>query len=262
MSNYKATRGAAWNYGGQQWKLSRSKIELYLNCPLCFYLDNKLGTKQPPGYPFTLNVAVDFLLKKEMDIHRVQGTRPEIAEGYGIAAVPFQHADLDIWRANFKGLAYTHPETGFCITGAVDDVWVKPNGDLLVVDYKATSKAGKIERLDEPWHRGYKRQMEIYQWLLRRKGFPVAEEGYFLYANADKSRPAFNARLDFELTLIAHRGEDGWIDDVLTAIKACLESPLRPEAGKTCDVCTYAVQRQVLLDCGILSSSTPEALRL
>ena len=32
------------------------------------------------------------------------------------------------------------------------------------------SKAGKIESLDEEWHDGHKRQIEIYQWLLHQDG--------------------------------------------------------------------------------------------
>lgn len=47
-------------------RLSRSKIDLFINCPGCFYLDRKLGVAEPPGYPFSLNSAVDKLLKKEL----------------------------------------------------------------------------------------------------------------------------------------------------------------------------------------------------
>ena len=50
--------------------LSRSKIDLFLKCPKCFYLDRKLGISQPSGAPFTLNMAVDTLLKKEFDVYR------------------------------------------------------------------------------------------------------------------------------------------------------------------------------------------------
>jgi hypothetical protein len=64
---YNPKRGDNYNYGGKNWKLSRSKIDLFLECPRCFYLDNKLGLKRPPGYPFALNSAVDLLLKKEFD---------------------------------------------------------------------------------------------------------------------------------------------------------------------------------------------------
>jgi len=55
-------------------RISRSKIDSFLSCPKCFYLDRVLGIGQPPGFPFSLNSAVDKLLKKEFDIHRAEHT--------------------------------------------------------------------------------------------------------------------------------------------------------------------------------------------
>ena len=104
MAGYNPNRRADWNYGGKKWRLSRSKIDLFIECSRCFYLDNKLGTKRPPGYPFTLNVAVDTLLKKEFDIHRAKKKAHPLMEQYKIDAVPFQHKELNIWRDNFKGI--------------------------------------------------------------------------------------------------------------------------------------------------------------
>lgn len=46
-------------------RLSRSKIDLFIKCPRCFYLDRRLGVGQPPSFPFSLNSAVDTLLKDE-----------------------------------------------------------------------------------------------------------------------------------------------------------------------------------------------------
>ncbi len=177
---YKPKRNPNWNYGGANWKLSRSKIDLFLECPKCFYIDNKLGTARPPGFPFNLNTAVDVLLKREFDIHRAKRSRHPLMHAYGIDAVPYDHPEIDAWRENFKGVQYRHESTGFLITGAVDDVWVDPKGDLIVVDYKSTSKDEAIEALDQEWHDGYKRQMEVYQWLLRRLGFRVSPTGYFV----------------------------------------------------------------------------------
>jgi len=54
--------------------------------------------------------------------------------------------------------------------------------EVIVVDYKATSKDGEIT-LEDEWKDGYKRQMEIYQWLLRQNGLKVAKTGYFVYCN-------------------------------------------------------------------------------
>lgn len=240
IKKYNPNRGPDWNYGGKNWRLSRSKIELFTECPRCFYLDNKLGTGRPRGPAFTLNVAVDALLKKEFDAHRAQGTPHPLMEQYGVDAVPFAHDAMDIWRENFKGLEYTDEKTGFTISGAVDDVWKTPSGELIVVDYKATSKNGTIETLsDSSWEEQYKRQMGVYQWLLRKKGFPVSDTGYFVYANAHSDKEAFDAQLEFEVTLVPCEGKTDWIDETLPRIKACLESDALPQVGDACEYCPY-----------------------
>ncbi len=236
---YKPNRKPDWNYGGPRFRLSRSKIALFRECPRCFYIDNKLGTARPPGFPFNLNSAVDALLKKEFDIHRARGSAHPLMETYGVDAVPFSHPELDIWRENFKGIEYRHEPTGFLVAGAVDDVWVNKKGELLVVDYKSTSKDAKIEALDEPWHNGYKQQMEIYQWLLRQRGFAVANLGYFVYANASKDREAFDGKLEFDVTLIPHQGKADWVDGTLEDIKTCLDADELPPSSPECDYCTY-----------------------
>ncbi len=236
---YRPRRNQAWNYGGSRWRLSRSKIALFVECPRCFYLDNKLGTARPPGFPFNLNSAVDALLKKEFDLHRARGESHPLMERYGIEAVPFAHPDLDVWRDNFRGVEYRHPATGFTVSGAIDDLWISPAGELIVVDYKATSKGERIEVLDQEWHDGYKRQMEIYQWLLRQRGFAVSRTGYFVYANASRNRETFDARLEFDLTLIAHAGRTEWVENTLLDVKACLDGAEIPLPGDGCDYCCY-----------------------
>jgi len=236
---YKPDRKTDWNYGGNKWRLSRSKIGLFMECPRCFYVDNKLGTARPPGFPFNLNSAVDALLKKEFDIHRNGKTAHPLMQTYGVDAVPFQHPKMDIWRENFKGIDYKHGATGFTVSGAIDDVWVTPQEELIIVDYKSTSKDERIEALDKEWHDGYKRQMEVYQWLFRRNGFKVSDTGYFVYANAGKDKAAFDGVLEFEVTLVPYTGSDEWVEPTLIQIKKCLDSEEIPERAEKCDYCTY-----------------------
>ncbi|MEK7133896.1 MAG: PD-(D/E)XK nuclease family protein [Patescibacteria group bacterium] len=236
---YNPNRSADWNYGGNKWRLSRSKIDLYIECPRCFYLDNRLGTGRPRGPAFTLNVAVDALLKKEFDVHRAAKEAHPLMTKYGVDAVPFEHPALNTWRENFKGLEHKH-ETGLTVSGAVDDVWVDPKGNLIVVDYKATSKNGTIETLaDSSWEEQYKRQMGVYQWLLRKNGFSVSDKGYFVYANASSDKEAFDGQLEFEVTLVPCEGSADWIDDILPKIKACLDGDDLPEIGRYCEFCSY-----------------------
>lgn len=222
----------------EMFKISRTKIELFLNCQRCFYLNQRLGIKEPSGYPFNLNSAVDHLLKKEFDIHRAKGVAHPLMKAYGLDAVPYSHPDLDKWRYNFTGVQYVDKKNNFLIYGAVDDVWVNPKRELIVVDYKATSKDGEVS-LDAEWQMGYKRQMEVYQWLLRKNGFKVSETGYFVYCNGRKSSPAFDGKLEFDVKLIPYKGDDGWIEDTIDQIKVCLNSDSIPSPTDVCELCQY-----------------------
>jgi hypothetical protein len=237
---YKAeARGADWNYGGRQWKLSRSKIDLFLECPRCFYLDNKLGVKRVPGFPFALNSAVDYLLKQEFDAHRVKGEQHPLQQEYGLKARPAAHPELDEWRRNFGGIRYQHQPTGFLVSGAIDDLWISDEGEYIVVDYKATAKEEAVKELDKGWQDGYKRQMEVYQWLLRGNGLRVSNTGYFVYCTGKLDRQAFDKKIEFDVNLIPYTGSDAWIEGVLGKIKACLESAEVPRANANCDHCIY-----------------------
>ena len=218
-------------------KISRTKIDDYIKCPRCFYIDRKLGINKPKTYPLSLNIAVDKLLKKEFDYYRERGTPHPIMQEYAVDAVPFQHEDLDIWRENFKGLQHYHKPTHFTLTGAIDDVWVDPAGNLIVVDYKATSKEAAVG-IDADWQNSYKRQMEFYQWLLRQRGFPVSRRGYFVYANGKTDRLAFDNKLDFDLTLHAYDGDDAWVEGTLRDIHRTLRGKL-PAATEHCEYCQY-----------------------
>lgn len=223
----------------EPFRLSRSRIDLFLNCPRCFYFDRRLGTDRPPGFPFSLNSAVDKLLKKEFDIHRANGTAHPLMKEYGIEAVPLAHEKMNEWRdALRRGITYHHKDTNFMITGGVDDVWVDPRGELMIVDYKATSKEDEVS-LDADWQIGYKRQMEIYQWLFRRNGFNVSKTGYFVYCNGDADKEAFDGKLEFDIKIIPYVGDDSWVEKTIIDAHKCLNSDKIPDANSDCDYCKY-----------------------
>lgn len=242
MSKYynpRRTRNRYEPNSAAPFKISRSKIDLFLNCPRCFYLDRRLGVAQPPGFPFSLNSAVDTLLKKEFDIHRAQNSAHPLMKVYGIDAVPYAHEQLDVWRdALGGGIQYFHAPTNLLITGGVDDVWVNPQGELMIVDYKATSKSTEVN-LDAEWQIGYKRQMEIYQWLFRKSGFKVTPIGYFVYCNGDADKESFDGKLEFDIKIIPYEGSDEWIEGTIKDIHACLMSDALPESSPECDYCLY-----------------------
>jgi len=216
-------------------KLSRSKLELLTECPRCFWLDVKQGVKRPPSFPYTINNAVDYLLKQEFDAHREAGTRHPIMEAHGVDAIPFAHPDLNTWRHNFTGVQYQHEPSGFRVTGAVDDVWVNPAGELHVVDYKATGAN------QHQIHESYQRQMEIYQWLLRQNGFEVSPVGYFVFARVNKGGGfgQGNAVLPFDIFVESYTGDDSWVSDALLLARRVFDADEAPPAADACPYCAY-----------------------
>jgi CRISPR/Cas system-associated exonuclease Cas4 (RecB family) len=237
--NSQRTRGLYDPAATEPFKLSRSKIDLFMVCPRCFYFDRRLGVGRPPGYPFALNSAVDHLLKLEFDIHRANGTKHALIEKYDVDARPVAHDDLEKWRHNFTGVQYLHEATNLLIFGAIDDLWINSQGEYIVVDYKSTSKSEQITELNKDWQDGYKRQMEIYQWLLRKNGYKVSNTGYFVYCNGQTDRKAFDGKLEFEVTLIPYIGDDTWVENTIVEAHKCLQSSDYPECGADCDYCKY-----------------------
>jgi CRISPR/Cas system-associated exonuclease Cas4 (RecB family) len=232
-------------------KVSRSKIELFMQCPRCFWLDTRLKITRPSSPPFNINKTIDELFKKEFDIHRAAGTpHPIMVTNKLTGVVPYAHADLDKWRYNFTGVVALHKPTSLHVFGAIDDVWVNELGELIVVDYKATSKAKEVS-IDSDWQVSYKRQMEVYQWLLRQNGFTVSDTGYFVYTNARIDVDGFADKLDFVTKLIPYTGDDGWVEPTLEKMKKCMESDDMPPVGEAamggpCEFCNYAKARTEL----------------
>ncbi len=230
-------------------KVSRSKLELFLKCARCFYLDRRLGVAQPPGYPFSLNNAVDSLLKKEFDGYRTEQKTHPICLVNGVEVVPFSHPDIDKWRDSLHaGIQCIVPNTNIMLYGGLDDVWINPKtNELMVVDYKATSKATAVT-LDAPWQIGYKHQAEIYQWLLRKNGFIVSNTAYFVYCNGKADGNNFDGRLSFDISLLPYEGDAAWVESAVMNAYNCLRSDVMPSGSESCDYCLYlkAAQKHIL----------------
>jgi hypothetical protein len=210
-----------------------------MQCPKCFYLDRRLGVGRPPGFPYTLNSAVDTLLKKEFDLLRQNGEAHPLMKKYGVDAIPVKHEMLNQWRNNFKGVQCLHKTTNLLLFGAIDDLWQNPQGEYIIVDYKSTSKNEEIVALDKGWQDAYKRQMEIYQWLMRGNGLTVSNTGYFIYCNGKTDIEKFDGKLEFDMTLIPYLGNDDWVEGVIKEMHRCLNLDTVPDGGEGCDFCAY-----------------------
>ena len=75
-----------------------------------------------------------------------------------------------------------HEESNIKLGGGLDDIWLNTRtNNLHIVDYKSTSQKSpnKEITLNDYWKAGYKRQMDMYVRIMRRKGFSISSIGYF-----------------------------------------------------------------------------------
>ena len=224
--------------------ISRSKFSNFIDCPRCFYLDRVKGLKEPSMPGWSLNSAVDELLKKEFDFHRKEKTPHTIMVENKLNFIPFDHPEINKWRDSLTGgISYLDEQTNLIIKGGVDDIWFNQDTkELIVVDYKAQSTNYAVEPksyLESKFHQGYKRQMDIYVHILKNMNFKISNTTYFLVCNAEKSFKKFNEKLNFTVTLIPYIANPSWIPDKIKQMKEILESENIPEFNENCERCTY-----------------------
>lgn len=251
MNSYRRERSLPYVPGQTKpFKVSRSKIELFMQCPRCFWLDVRQKITRPSGPPFNINKTIDELFKKEFDRYREKGEPHPLMTEYKINAIPYAHKDLDQWRETFVGVFTVHEPTNLHVFGGIDDLWVKPNGEAIVVDYKATSKDKEVD-INSDWQASYKRQLEVYQWLLRQNDLVVSDTGYFVYTNGRLDVDGFNDRVEFRTKVIPYTGNASWVEPTLIKMKKCMDSDTMPPVGMAamggdCDFCMYAKARTML----------------
>jgi hypothetical protein len=199
-----------------------------------------MGVGPPPDYPLKLNLALDFLLKKEFDRYRALGVPHPIMTEYGISAVPLNDPRMDEWRdALRRGVTRLHNTTNLVITGGVDDIWINDCRELHVVDYKGMWTKNEKSSLDPDWQIAYKRQVEIYQWLLKGTEYAISDTAYFVCCNCDTDRDSFDGKLTFKTSIVAHQGDSSWVDATIQAIHECLMNDTLPAPAQFCNLCRY-----------------------
>lgn len=226
-------------------KLSCAAIESFVKCPRCFYLKWKHKISQPPFPSYSLNLAVDTLLKKDFDYSRGKELPPFLWKKINtkIFAIPFAHPDFQKWRSS--GISFYHQPTNFLIYGKIDDVWINENNELIIVEYKATSKDKKNDiDLEKEYYKSYKREIEIYHWLFRKNNFKMANYSYFLFVNVLKNKKTFEGLIHCDFKLILYQPDDSWVEKKIFEICECLNKETLPPSDPNCKYCQYRSKSQ------------------
>ncbi|MFA6190045.1 MAG: PD-(D/E)XK nuclease family protein [Candidatus Staskawiczbacteria bacterium] len=212
----------------KQIKLSPNSLNLYLDCPHCFWLDKNLGIKRPPPYPYALNSAVDALLKEEFDTYRAKNLPHPIFKENHIKAHLFGNQKLlNQWRNNLAGIRYFDEDLKATLFGAVDDVLEFDNGELAPLDYKSTgSTAGKV-------YDRFQLQLDTYTFLMEKNGYKTPRKGYLAFYIVDKSR-GFIDRLPFRKEIVEIETNPLDVYEIFKDAVKILREPQPPKHSLDC----------------------------
>ena len=218
-------------------KLSWSNLELFNECPRCFYFTNNYKVRRPSGFPLNFNNAIDRMMKDEMDIIRQKDVRQHAIEISGKEFVLSRIKGLEKWRQSSHGLCYQWSED-LLLKGVLDDVWEDSEGNLVVVDFKSTVSHSLMESLPR-WSDKIERQLSFYAYLLTQLGYAVSNESIIFYVVGKIKKDGLSKQMEFEYQKFIVRNDMAWIDPTVQDALATLKSKDAPERRQKCIYCKF-----------------------
>ncbi len=207
-------------------QLSPNSLNLFLECPHCFWLEKNLNIKRPSPYPYTLNAAVDGVLKEEFDTYRQKKMIHPLLDDTNLKLFSNQRL-LNQWRNPEAGIRFYDEKLKATLIGAPDDVVEFQDGKVAPLDYKSTgNKIAKVYDM-------FQLQMDVYSFLLEKNGYKTKKKGYLAFYVIDKSK-GFVDKIPFQKKIVEIETNPGDVYDIFKdAVKAlALEQP--PKHSRDC----------------------------
>ncbi len=212
----------------KQIQLSSNSLNLFLECPLCFWLEKNAGIKRPLAYPYEFNKKMDELLREEFDLYRKKNLEHPLFKENNINAKLFKNQKLlNQWRSNLAGIRYFDEDLGATLFGAVDDVLEFDKGRIAPLDYKSTGmNVAKI-------YDRFQLQMDVYTFLMEKNGYKTTNKGYLAFYIVDKSR-GFIDRLPFRKEVAEIDTNPSDVYEIFKEGVIALKNPMPNHHSKDC----------------------------
>jgi len=213
-------------------KLSPSTLNLFLDCPRCFWLEKVKGIKRPRGIFPSLPGGMDRVIKSHFDSFRAQGKLPPELDGLGTEGIQLfsDQAKLELWRSWRTGLEYRDQDSSI-LSGALDDLLVK-DGAYIPFDYKTKGSPTS----EEDAVKYYQNQLDCYALLLHENRMPTAGYAYLLYYSPKTVRELGN--VSFEIQAIKIQTDVERARQTFRKAVALIKGE-RPASGSVCEYCRW-----------------------
>jgi len=215
--------------------LSPSTLNLFLDCPACFWLKFNKKVNRPQGIFPSLPGGMDNVIKKYFDQHRVAGTLPPELNGKIPGQLLKDTELIKKWR-NWRNtdLIYTDSSLNVQLSGAIDECVILDDGSYSPVDYKTRGWPVK-----EGGSAVYQNQLDCYGLLFASKGYKVANSGYLIYYIP--SNVSNNGIIQFNIDVVEMPINIVDAKKTIENAVTCLNSNI-PDASPECVYCKYLEQ--------------------
>lgn len=164
------------------YKLSPSRMNLFFECERCFWLQVNRKVKRPSG-PFpSLPSGVDQKVKNHFDRFRDREESPPELEDLELTLQEDSEflRKARSWRTEPK---LRLNDLNAILRGGVDDLLEDEDGNIVVMDYKTRGYPPKQDNGAPDY---YRRQVNLYNLILRENGYRTANYGLILYFYPEK----------------------------------------------------------------------------
>ncbi len=212
--------------------LSPSKLNLFQDCPFCFWLQEIKGIYRPEGPKSTLPSGMDLLIKKYFDKYRFLNKLPPEIEGNVQGGLISDQKILNQWRSTYKNSQpqYFDQEFNAVLFGALDECLV--DGDYYIpVDYKTRGFNLKEDSLSY-----YQTQLDCYTLLLEANGYKHLSFGYLIYYIPETVKE--NGLVKFKIEVYKIETDPKRAIEIFRQAVKLLRQPA-PKPNSSCQFCSW-----------------------
>ncbi|RKY31669.1 MAG: hypothetical protein DRP74_04330 [Candidatus Omnitrophota bacterium] len=205
-------------------KLSPSSLNLFLECPRCFWLYINKNIKRPSIPVATITTGLDRVVKAHFDTYRIKNELPSIVKG----KIPGK------LMRNFpnKGwLEFVDYKINAKLGGYLDECLDLGDNFFAALDHKTRGTPPKET------HSAHQFQMDAYTFLLEENKFPTKRTAYLIYY-IPKEVSTGNS-IEFDVIASELKADPEKAKKIFYAAVAELKKPI-PASGNTCAFCQWA----------------------
>jgi len=210
-------------------KLSQSTLNLFLECPRCFWLSVVKNIKRPRG-PFpSLPSGIDLILKDYFNLYREKGEIPKLLRGKIpgkiITSLP---ASFSLYEEKIGALLY----------GRLDECLEIEDNVFAPLDHKTRGFKTK-----EDSHTFYQTELDVYTLLLEANHYSTKRTGFLVfYVPQKSSRLHEGFPFEVEVKEVPTNPEKAK-EDFYKAVEV-LRRVDPPKSSERCEYCKWARSQQ------------------